>query len=83
MHEANIDFGAATVCEPPDVCWLAIAVAWVVGNEFKLYKTKKLLQARLEALGASVVSEGRRLSKREVRRARLREHAPPECDQSK
>ena len=41
-------------------------VAWVVGKEFKLYTSKEALEARLTALGASVVASGSRFAKREV-----------------
>ena len=33
-------------------------VAWVLGKEFKLYKSREALQARLAALGAAVIGEG-------------------------
>ena len=43
-------------------------VAWVLGKEFKLYKSREALQARLAALGAAVIGEGgtRGHSKQEV-----------------
>ena len=41
-------------------------IAWVVGKEFKLYRSREELQSRLEALGAVVVSSGARVSKQEV-----------------
>ncbi|KAL1507499.1 hypothetical protein AB1Y20_008335 [Prymnesium parvum] len=41
-------------------------VAWVLGKEFRLYQSREALHARLKALGAAVVGEGRRHSKQEV-----------------
>ncbi|KAL3894016.1 MAG: hypothetical protein SGPRY_013927, partial [Prymnesium sp.] len=43
-------------------------VAWVLGKEFRLYKSREALQSRLRELGAAVVGEreGRRHSKQEV-----------------
>ena len=41
-------------------------VAWVVGKEFKLYTSREALEARLQELGAVVVSSGGRHSKKEV-----------------
>ena len=41
-------------------------VAWVLGKEFKLYRSREALQARLASLGAAVIAAGSRLAKQEV-----------------
>ena len=61
--EAEDDDDAEELELPPGT------VAWVIGKEFRLYTSREALEARLQSLGAAVVTSGgggRRHSKAEV-----------------
>ncbi len=52
--------------EDDDLTLLPGTVAWVVGKDFKLFKSAKVLQERLAKLGAEVIAAGTRRRKQEV-----------------